>query len=178
MFGTSEYAWKYKIKKLEYLASFKTGGTPNRKKMDQYTGEIPWITTISLGENYINFSNAVNYISQKAVNESSTHLIPENSLMLGIRVGVGKCSINTDPICTNQDIVSLYNIDKEINLLFLKKVIDNCEKKFNDNKRGATIKGVTTGFVKNLDIPIPPISLQNKFAEFVKHINKLKFMLE
>ena len=110
MFGTSEYAWKYQTTKLENLASFKTGGTPDRKKMDQYVGTIPWITTISLGESYIDSSNAVNYISQKAINESSTHLIPENSLMLGIRVGVGKCSINKEPICTNQDIVSLYNI--------------------------------------------------------------------
>ena len=175
MFGTSEYAWKYQTTKLENLASFKTGGTPDRKKMDQYVGTIPWITTISLGESYIDSSNAVNYISQKAINESSTHLIPENSLMLGIRVGVGKCSINKEPICTNQDIVSLYNIKKEINPLFLKKVIDDCEKQFNENKRGATIKGVTTGFVKNLDIPTPPIELQNQFADFVKHIDKLKF---
>ena len=175
MFGTSEYAWKHQTTKLENLASFRTGGTPDRKKMDQYIGTIPWITTLSLGESFIGNSDAVNYISQKAINESSTHLIPANSVMLGIRVGVGKSSINKEPICTNQDIVSIYNIKDEVNSLFLKKVLDDYEKIFNDNKRGATIKGVTTGFVKNLDIPTPPIELQNQFADFVKHIDKLKY---
>ena len=178
MFGTSEYAWKHQTTKLENLASFRTGGTPDRKKMDQYIGTIPWITTLSLGESFIGNSDAVNYISQKAINESSTHLIPANSVMLGIRVGVGKSSINKEPICTNQDIVSIYNIKDEVNSLFLKKVLDDYEKIFNDNKRGATIKGVTTGFVKNLDIPTPPIELQNQFADFVKHIDKLKFTIK
>lgn len=39
-------------------------------------------------------------------------------------------------------------------------------------------KRVPTDFINNIDVVIPPIDLQNQFADFVKQVDKLKFEME
>lgn len=177
MFGNSINGWKFNTKKLVMLGQFKSGGTPDRKKMDVYLGDIPWITTIALGKSFIDSNDAQGFISNKAIEESATCLMPANSLMIGTRVGVGKSSINKIPMCMNQDIICMYGINS-VNVLFLKYVIDDYKYLFDKNRKGATILGVTSNFVKDLDVPLPPTELQNKFADFVKNIEKLKLELK
>ena len=44
--------------------------------------------------------------------------------------------------------------------------------------RGVRQANISNKDIENLKIPIPPIDLQNKFAEFVKQINKQKFEIQ
>ena len=37
---------------------------------------------------------------------------------------------------------------------------------------------LNVGIVKNIHIPVPPIELQNQFADFVKQVDKLKSQME
>ena len=46
------------------------------------------------------------------------------------------------------------------------------------NVQGAVTKTITKEAIKNIDIIIPPIELQNKFAERIEKIEKLKFEIE
>ena len=39
-------------------------------------------------------------------------------------------------------------------------------------------KRVTTDFLNNIQVVVPPIELQNQFADFVKQVDKLKFEME
>ena len=41
--------------------------------------------------------------------------------------------------------------------------------------RGANIQNLNQQILSNLDIPVPPIELQNDFAAFVQQIDKSKF---
>ena len=43
---------------------------------------------------------------------------------------------------------------------------------------GAAIPSLTKTDLQKLQIPVPPISLQNEFAEFVKLIDKSKFVCQ
>ena len=43
---------------------------------------------------------------------------------------------------------------------------------------GATREAITKQQVENLEVIVPPIELQNKFADFVKQVDKLKFEME
>ena len=55
-------------------------------------------------------------------------------------------------------------------LEFMKNAIKNIETK------GSGIQNIASViYIKNLNVYVPPIELQNKFAEIVKHIDKLKF---
>ena len=67
-----------------------------------------------------------------------------------------------------------FTLNKKINpivfLEFMKDAIRNIETK------GSGIQNIASVvYIKNLDVYLPPIELQNQFADFVKHIDKLKF---
>lgn len=179
MFGdpvNNDNGWE--IKKLGELCKMKSGGTPSRNVEKYFKGIFPWITTVSLGNIYIDEKDAIEFITEEAIKSSSTKLIPKESVMIGTRVGVGKISINKVEMCTNQDIVSLINLDKCVNNIFLCKLIKKFNTFFISKTRGATIKGINMDVVKNLEIISPPLHLQNAFAEKVNSIEKQKDLFE
>ena len=167
---------KWEMNTLNAIADIRSGGTPSRQNEEYFKGNIPWITTVALGKITVNEKDAVEFITEEAIKNSSTKLIPAYSLLFGVRVGVGKISVNTVPMCTNQDIVAIMNIDdNRYNQIFLKNVIDVYFEYFNNQKRGATIQGIKSEVLKNINIPVVDISLQNQFATFVQQVDKSKF---
>lgn len=94
MFGDVQNAKKHSNKQLKDICNTVTGGTPSTKHAEYYNGTIPWISTVSLGPNYIDGTTAKAFITQEAVDNSSTKIIPSGSILFGTRVGVGKSSIN------------------------------------------------------------------------------------
>ena len=179
MFGDVVNSPKYSGIPLGDICSTLSGGTPTTKVPAYYQGNIPWISTPYLGNSRINGSSAKAYITEEAINNSSTHLIPANTIMFGIRVGVGKSSIIDEPMCANQDIVALMGIDTgKYNLLFIKHTLDGYQSHFDSIKKGATILGITTEDLKNVLVPNVDIDLQNQFATFAEQTDKSKAAIQ
>ncbi|MPN43873.1 hypothetical protein SDC9_191434 [bioreactor metagenome] len=175
MFGNLPENFKHETVELGKIADMFSGGTPSSKHPEYYGDKYPFVTTPCLGKNYISETDAVNWLSELGVEKSSTHIIPAYSVMYGSRVGVGKSSINTCEMCTNQDILSFFNIDTEkYDLLFIKKVMDQYFDYIVIQKRGSTIKGVPSDIVKALKIPMVPIDEQKMFAAFTEQSDKSK----
>ena len=179
MFGDIRNQEKYKGIPLSNLCKTMTGGTPPTSKPEYYEGTIPWITTVSLGPNHIDGKNAKGYITEEAIKNSATKLIPVGNILFGTRVGVGKSSINDVDICTNQDIIALIGIDESrYSKLFIKHVLDQYHPYFDSIKKGATILGITTDDVKKSLIPDVSLSLQKEFENFVQQIDKSKVAVQ
>ena len=179
LFGDVANSPKYSGVPLGTICSTLSGGTPTTKVPEYYQGDIPWISTPYLGNNHINGSSAKAYITEDAIKNSATHLIPANTIMFGIRVGVGKSSIIDEPMCANQDIVALMGIDtNKYNLLFVKHALDSYQSHFDSIKKGATILGITTDDLKKVLIPNVDIGLQNEFATFVEQTDKSKLEVQ
>ncbi len=165
----------FPVRKLGEICTTLSGGTPDTKNESFYSGKIPWITTVALGKIFIDENDAASYITEEAIEKSSTHLIPANTLLFGVRVGVGKSSITKVSICTNQDIVALMDVDEQrYNKIFLKHVLDAYQKYFNSIKRGMTIKGITSNDLKAVRIPDAPLELQEEFAAYVENCEAIK----
>ena len=99
--------------------------------------------------------------------------------MFGIRVGVGKSSIIDEPMCANQDIVALMNIDtSRYDLLFVKHVLDGYQSHFDSIKKGATILGITTDDLKRVVVPNVGMELQKQFSAFVTQTDKSKLAVQ
>ena len=178
-FGMPGSQSRYPTVTLGSISNMISGGTPSSKHPEYFGGNIPFVSTPCLGPNFIDASAAQNWLTELGVQMSSTHIVPANSLMVGNRVGVGKSSINTCEMCTNQDILSFVDIDTDkYDLLFVKKVIDQYGPIFESQKRGATIKGVPSDLVKASQIPQAPIGVQRAFVSFVRQSDKSKFELE
>ena len=177
MFGDVKHEEKYKGIPLRELCITMSGGTPSTKNTEYYEGNIPWITTVSLGPNHIDGSTAKGYITQEAIKNSATKLIPAGNILFGTRVGVGKSSINDVDICTNQDIIAIIGIDENrFNRVFIKHVLDDYQPYYDSLKKGATILGITSDDLKDTLIPDAPIDVQAEFVAFVDQVDKSKFM--
>ena len=177
-FGHLPEQFKHETIELGCIADMLSGGTPSSKHPEYYGDKYPFITTPCLGKNYINENDAVTWLSERGVENSSTHIIPAYSITYGNRVGVGKSSINTCEMCTNQDILSFYNINtSKYDLLFVKKVMDQYFDYIDLQKRGSTIKGVPSDIVKAIRIPNVSIIEQRSFAAFAEQSDKSKFEL-
>lgn len=157
---------------LNNLFEFKSGGTPSKQVEEYFQGDIPWITTVALSKLYINEDDANELITEEAIQNSSTKLIPANSLLFGTRVGIGKLAINTVPMCTNQDIVAMIPLENNnLNLIYVYWYLKQINNFFVANGRGATIQGITTHLVRNTEIILPPLKIQEQFAAKVEKIN-------
>lgn len=177
MFGDVQDAKKHSDKQLKDICNTVTGGTPSTKHAEYYNGTIPWISTVSLGPNYIDGTTAKAFITQEAVDNSATKIIPSGSILFGTRVGVGKASINQVEMCTNQDIVAIIDLDEsKYNKLYIKYVLDTYQPYFDSIKKGATILGISSDDLKNIYIPAASLYEQNRFEKFVKQIDKSSFL--
>lgn len=178
MFGNLPNESKYETVLLGDIADMLSGGTPSSKHPEYYGGNIPFVSTPCLGPNYISEDAAQNWLTELGIEKSTTHIIPAYSIMYGSRVGVGKCSINTCEMCTNQDILSFFNIDdQKFDLLYIKKVLDQYYDYVDAQKRGTTIKGVPSELVKGIKIPDVPMEIQKRFASFTEQSDKSKYII-
>ena len=167
-----------KTVELGSLGSICVGGTPSRSHPEYFDGDIPWVTSTALGPLAIGGGDATQLLSDVGVRNSSTKRIPVGSLLIGIRVGVGKSSIVNDEICINQDILALTNIDDEaVFLPYLKFAIDSHSNWFAENKRGATIKGVTSKEVAKLTIPLPAVCRQKSVVRNLLTLDAVQCLL-
>lgn len=155
------------------IGVFKTGGTPSKKHPEYYGGTVPWVSTPALNGSSIGLEDAIQMITQEGVDHSATKVIPEGSLMVGIRVGVGKVAVNTVPMCTNQDIVSIVGVDSDIwNIQYLSYAIQSNSSLLQSHKRGATITGITTKELKQLAIPFLPMEQQLSLVNLLNCIKR------
>ena len=103
------------------IGKWQSGSTPNRLNKDYYNGNIPWLKTGDLNDGYI--THIPEYITEKALNETSVKLNPTGSVLIAMYgATIGKIGILTFPATTNQACCAceVFNgIDREFIFLFL-----------------------------------------------------------
>ena len=67
---------------------FISGGTPSTRVEHYWTGDIPWITGADVTDNVVVAGRK--WITQKAIEDSATHVVPKGAILLVTRTGVGK----------------------------------------------------------------------------------------
>jgi type I restriction enzyme S subunit len=156
-------------KKLGDLGIFKGGGTPSTEISEYWDGDIPWISSSDLIENDISNINVTRFITEKAISESATKLIPVNSVLFISRVGVGKLAVSTREMCTSQDFANF--IPNEINSFYLAYYFLENNKLLTSYAQGTSIKGFTSGDLKSIKVSYPVLEEQQKIANFLSSID-------
>lgn len=117
------------------------GGTPKTSISDYWNGNIPWIQSSDLKTDVLNLVSPTKFISDAGINNSATKLVPENSIAIVTRVGVGKLALVPYPYATSQDFLSLSSL--KIDLKFALYSLYLIIKKEVNNLQGTSIKGIT-----------------------------------
>ncbi|MCA9474007.1 MAG: restriction endonuclease subunit S [Nitrospira sp.] len=152
---------------------FLSGGTPSTKNEAFWQGPVPWITSKRL--NYrLYVDNGEKFISEDALKQSATCVIPRNNLIFATRVGVGKVAVNNIDLAINQDLAGvLVDSDRhDIRFLAYQLRSDRIQRTVASQKRGATIQGITRDALKELEIYLPPLVEQRKIAEVLGLVQK------
>ena len=162
--------------KLGSICTFQSGGTPSKSIPEYWEGNIPWITTVALNGGYINEKDTGERITETALAKSAAKLVPAQSLMVGTRVGVGKVAINTVPMSTSQDVVSLIGIDEEKWYKpYLSRFLQGKSHDLQSQSRGATIKGIKIETLSELKVPLISLEKQIRISKLLETVETLIF---
>ena len=171
---------KYNSKKIGILCEeILGGGTPSKSHPEYYGGEIPWVTPKDMKCKEIN--KAQIYINENGIKNSSAKIIKKNSVLMVIRSGILKktlpIAINRVEVAINQDMKA-FILGNSVNIQYFYFAIKNIERELLSNVRGVTADNIEFSIIKNYELPIPPIELQNEFAEFVTQTDSIRSKME
>jgi len=156
-------------KKLGELSFVKSGGTPRRTTKEYWTnGEIPWYSSGELNKVYTEDSKEC--ITQMGLDNSNARLFPKGSLLIGIYdTAALKMSILDRPGAFNQAIVGV-EPNARINLLYIMNAINAVKPKLLDQRRGTRQKNLSLQKIKDIEISLPRIEVQNKLVSDVNNL--------
>ena len=150
------------------IGKWQSGSTPNRLNKDYYNGNIPWLKTGDLNDGYI--THIPEYITEKALNETSVKLNPTGSVLIAMYgATIGKIGILTFPATTNQACCAceVFNgIDREFIFLFLL----SHREEFIKMGGGGAQPNISKEKIINTYIPLPPFTEQQRIINAVNKI--------
>lgn len=166
--------WK-KVKLGDCCVNVTSGGTPLSSRNDYYNPPtIPWLKTKEV--NYNRIYDTEFKISQNGLENSSAKLIPKNSViiaMYGQGDTAGRVAINKIPLCTNQACCNLIIDESIANYEFIYYLL--CTKY--DNlvllKNGGAQPNLNAKLIKEFNIEIPVITIQNRIVEILSRYDSL-----
>ena len=185
MFGDLENNTKgWYIQQLEELCKISSSKRIYRKEQSDFG--VPFLRIADLMDKINNgITKSELFISAEKYNELCLlGLVPKKGdILLTARGTLGKCYIiqNDDKFYFQDGMITwLSDFSNNITALFLKYLFstDWLQKQINELQAGSTVAYLSIAMTKKLYIPLPPIDLQNEFAEFVKQIDKSKFIIE
>lgn len=140
-------------------------------------GDYMYITAKNIKQNGLDLSN-VTYVSEKVHKPIYQRCNPEFGDILYIKDGAttGIATINTmKNEFTLLSSVALLKYDRSlINGYYLIHLLNSKEmySKIRKNMGGAAITRLTIAKIKEIKVIVPPIDLQNQFADFVRQVDK------
>jgi len=158
----------------EKIIDIQSGGTPSKTKKEYWeNGTIPWIGSTTCKD--LPVYQAEQFITQKGLDNSSAKVFPKNTVLIAL-VGatIGKTGILMFDCTTNQNIAGIIVKDKnKIDFNYLFFAIKQLYSKFTELSND-TFKMANLSFIRSLQIPLPPLPLQQKFAKIVEQVESLK----
>src|SRR5690606_8157116 len=156
----------WEVKSVKEFTDCTAGGTPSTQIKEYWNGNIPWMNSGELNKKKV--YDVENSITELGYNNSSTKLIPEKCVLIGL-AGQGKTrgtvAINFMELCINQSIGAFlpskqyiteylfYNLENRYEEI---RGLSSC-----DGGRG----GLNLQILKSLQIPLPPLPEQEAIAE-------------
>jgi type I restriction enzyme S subunit len=183
MFGDpvrNEKGWE--VASLKDVVDFISGGTPSKQEANFWNGKIPWVSPKDMKRNIL--LDSIDHISEEAVVNSNLRKIPLNSILIVVRGMILAHSIpialTRNSLTINQDIKALITRIKNIQPMFLLYLLLTSKTLLLQLVSTAAhgTKRIETSSLENLNIIIPPYSLQIKFIKIVETIERQKAYLE
>ena len=165
----------WRVGKLGNEFDITIGRTPPRKETqwfsDRPTGK-KWISIKDIGNCGTFIYNTSEYLTDEAIEKFNIPIIPTNTTILSFKMTVGKLTITTEDMLSNEAIAHLKikndsTLTSEFIYLFLRDL--------NFNSLGSTssiVTAINSTIIKGIDFIIPKDELMNRFQKKILPIFK------
>lgn len=152
------------------------GGTPSKDRPEYWLGDVPWVSSKDMKVDVI--ADTEDHISEEAVRDSATNVVPRGTILIVARSGILRhtipVAITGRPVAINQDIKAAIPRVSGLEARYFAYLI----KGFQDQlltlwrSQGATVESLDTEVIGNTDLPLPPLQEQEAIADFLDRETK------
>jgi len=151
------------------------GSTPLKSNEEFWNKkDVPWFTVSDIRNSGRVINETEQYISRKAINETSIKVIPKNSVLICCTASVGEYAINKIELTTNQQFNSLVIKDKS---MLLPEYLFYLSSTFKEQLLAVSGKTsfdfVSVKKLKELKIPLPPLEKQQEIVDEIEQYQKV-----
>lgn len=169
----------WETKKLRDCFIIGSGGTPSKAVPEYWeNGEIPWIGS-NMCQNCIIEKTDGKFITEEGLNHSSAKVLESGTVLVAL-VGatIGKVALLKTNTAINQNIAFIQL--KKTTSFIPEFVYYHLMGQYDEfmNIGDGKFKMANQAFIKSLSICIPPLSLQQEFAEKVEAIERQKALVQ
>lgn len=146
-----------------HVAKWGSGGTPSRKKVEYYGGDIPWIKTGELNDGIVNTSEET--ITEEGLQNSSAKIFPKGSIVIAMygatigKLGILGIDAATNQACAvgqphdflNSKYMFYYFLARRSDLIALGK--------------GGAQPNISQTIIKDFPFALPPLNEQKRIVE-------------
>ncbi len=154
------------------------GRTPPRIEQEWFsdtpTGK-KWISIKDMGNSGVFIFDTSEYLTDEAISKFNIPIIPENTTLLSFKMTVGKLTITTEEMLSNEAIAHLkIKRDSYLTSEYIYLYLQNLD--FNSlGSTSSIVTAINSTIIKNLDFIIPQKIILKDFQEIIHPIfNKIK----
>lgn len=157
--------------RLKFLFRFVGGGTPSKENIGFWTGDIPWISPKDMKSDVI--VDTEDHISDDAVAQSATNLVPKGTLLVVTRSGILRhtipVAITSVDATLNQDLKALLPRSKKVSSEYYAWFIRGLQDQLMSvwRKQGATVESLETDWMADTTVPVPPLAEQLIIVDYL-----------
>jgi type I restriction enzyme S subunit len=156
---------KWPVKKLGDICEIISGATPSTSVKEYWGDDFFWATPKDLSDlNVSDIKTTSRKISALGLKNCAATLLPINSVLFSSRAPIGLVAINTVPIATNQGFKNLVPNKNLVDARYLYHWLTFNRKNIDAMGVGATFKEVSKAIVSKIEIPLPPLTEQQRIA--------------
>lgn len=157
-------------KRLGDICEIVTGATPKTNIKEFWDGDINWITPAELTEDTYIINESLRKITTEGVEKTGLKSFPKGTVILSSRAPIGKVAIAGCEMYCNQGFKNLV-CSKQINNRFLYWYLKGHKEYLNSLGRCATFKEISKAIVENIEICLPTLEKQEKYADILEQCN-------
>jgi type I restriction enzyme S subunit len=166
----------WRMGKLGEICDIKIGRTPPRMETEWFSlndKDVKWISIKDMGQAGVYLFNTYEYLTKEAIEKFRIPVIPKNTVVISFKLTVGRVSITTETMLSNEAIAQL-NTD-----IFSTEYLYCYLKTYNWGSLGSTSSiatAINSKSIKEMEVLIPDFRVIKEFTEVVISIfEKIKY---
>lgn len=155
--------------KLGDIFEIGSGGTPSKSHPEYYGGNIPWVKTGDLKNEYL--YEVEDFITEEGLNNSSAKMYEEDTVLIAMYgATIGATSILKMKACTNQACAA-FRKNEQVIPEYLYYFLRSQKEKFVKDGVGGAQPNISAGYLKKIEMELPSLDEQKVIVDILDKIS-------